>query len=96
LSGRKRNQAVQLSWNAANDGSQGSGIDSYNVYRNGALLGSTSSLSYSDRNFSTTSVNEYWVFAVDNVGHVSPTHGSVTYTYSGGSSKPGGGKGRKK
>ncbi len=94
LSGRKRNQVVHLSWNAASDGFQGSGVASYRVYRNGALLGSTTSLSYSDRNFSTTNANEYQVYAVDNVGHVSMTPGSATYMYSGDSSpKPGGGKG---
>ena len=96
LSGRKRNQAVQLTWKAANDGAQGSGIASYSVYRNGALLGSTANLNFSDKNFSTTAANEYDVYAIDQVGHVSATSGSVSYTYSGGSSKPGNGKGRKK
>ena len=93
LTGRKRNQAVQLSWNAASDGPQGSGVDFYKVYRNGTLISSNTSLSYSDRNFSTTSANEYQVFAVDTVGHVSATHGSVTYTHSGDSTKSGGGSG---
>jgi chitinase len=96
LSGKKRNQSVQLSWNAASDGSLGSGVASYQVYRNGALLGSTMSLSYSDRSFSTTTANDYQLYAVDHVGHVSQTPGSVTYTYSGGSSGPGRGKGNKK
>ncbi len=94
LSGKKRNQAVQLSWNPASDGSQGSGIASYTVYRNGVLLDSITSLSYSDRNFSTTSENDYQVYAVDQVGHVSNTSAQVTYLHSGGdSSGPGGGSG---
>ncbi len=94
VSGRKRNQAVQLSWNAASDGSQGSGVANYHVYRNGSLLGSSTSLSYSDRNFSTTSANDYQVYAEDQVGHVSATSGDVTYLHSGGdSSGPGGGNG---
>ena len=93
VSGKKRNQAVQLSWNAANDGVQGSGIASYTVYRNGTLLGSTTSLSYTDRNFSTTSANDYQVYSVDHVGHISATSGNVTYMHSGGSSQPGGGNG---
>ena len=51
-------------------------------------LGSTTSLNYKDGNFSTTSANLYEVYAVDQVGHISTTPGTVTYTASGG----GGGK----
>ena len=96
LTGKRRNRSVQLSWNQSTDGSGGTGVASYSVYRNGVTLGSTTNLNFKDSNFSTTNNNLYEVYAVDQVGHISGTPGSVTYTYSGGSSKPGGGKGRKK
>ena len=96
LSGKKRNQAVQLSWNAASDGAQGSGVASYSVYRNGTLIGTTFNLNFSDRNFSTTTTNNYDIYAVDLVGHTSTTPGTVSYTYSGGSTHPGNGKGKNK
>ncbi|MCA9472884.1 MAG: hypothetical protein MRJ96_05635 [Nitrospirales bacterium] len=94
LSGKKQNQTVQLTWDAASDGPQGSGIASYSVYRNGTLIGSASNLNFSDKNFSTTTDNHYDIYAVDQVGHVSTTPGTASYTYSGGSTKPGSGKGR--
>jgi hypothetical protein len=49
--------------------------------------------SLNDKIFSKTSPNNYEVYAVDKVGHISATSGSVTYTYSGDSTEPGGGKG---
>ncbi len=97
LTGKRRNQSVQLSWNQASDSPGGTGVASYSIYRNGELLSSTSNLNFKDANFSTTNENVYEVYAVDQVGHISSTPGSVTYSYGGGnSSKPGNGKGRKK
>jgi hypothetical protein len=96
LTGKRRNRSVQLSWNASSDGQGGTGVASYSVYRNGVLLGSTTNLNFKDADFSTTSANVYEVYAVDQVGHISEIPGSVTYNYSGGSSSPGGGKGKKK
>jgi len=95
LTGKRRNQSVQVSWSQASDVPGGTGVASYSVYRNGVLLGSTTSLNYKDSNFSTTVDNVYEVYAVDQVGHISATPGTVTYTYSGGGGN-GGGKGRKK
>ncbi len=93
LTGKGRNKSVQVSWNQASDGSGGTGVASYVVYRNGVRLGSTTSTNYKDSNFSTTIDNVYEVYAVDQVGHVSASPGTVTYTYSGGNNKPGGGNG---
>lgn len=84
LTGKRRNQSVQVSWSQASDGPGGTGVASYSLYRNGVLLGSTTSLNYKDGNFSTTSNNVYEVYAVDQVGHISTTPGTVTYTPSGG------------
>ncbi|MDH5563876.1 MAG: hypothetical protein OEY91_09690, partial [Nitrospirota bacterium] len=87
LTGKRRNRSVQVSWNQASDSSGGTGVASYSVYRNGVLLGSTTSLNYKDGNFSTTSDNVYEVYAVDQVGHISASPGTVTYTDSGGGGK---------
>jgi hypothetical protein len=94
----KGKESVKITWSQASDGGQGSGVVSYNVYRNGVALGSTSNLSYTDAGFPQTSSNDYEVYAVDAVGHVSSTPGTVVYTYSGGDrTKPGGkGNGRGK
>jgi hypothetical protein len=94
--GKGRNKSVQVSWTQASDGSGGTGVASYSVYRNGGLLGSTTSLNFKDSNFSTTVPNVYEVYAVDQVGHISATPGTVTYTYSGGGGTKGGGKEKKR
>ena len=96
LTGKGRRKAVQISWGQASDGSGGTGVASYSVYRNGVLVGSTTSLSFKDSNFSTTVSNTYDVYAIDQVGHRSSTAGTAVYTDGGGSSGPGGGKGKKK
>jgi hypothetical protein len=96
LNGKGKNKSVQVSWSQASDGSGGTGVVSYSVYRNGIMLGSTTSLNYKDSNFSTTVPNVYEVYAVDQVGHISATPGTVTYTYSGGGGTKGGGKVKKR
>ncbi|MDH5587119.1 MAG: hypothetical protein OEZ05_10860 [Nitrospirota bacterium] len=96
LTGKGRNKSVQVSWGQASDGSGGTGVSSYSVYRNGVLLGSTTSLSFKDSNYSTTVSNTYEVYAIDQVGHRSLTAGTAVYTDGGGSTGPGGGKGKKK
>ncbi len=95
LNGKGRNKSVQVSWNQASDGSGGTGVASYTVYRNGTMLGSTTSMNFKDLTFSTTVPNVYEIFAVDQVGHISTLPGTVTYTYSGGGGSKGG-KGKKK
>ncbi len=96
LTGKGRNQAVQLSWEQASDGSGGTGVAKYVIYRNQVMLGSTTGMNYKDSSFSTTVENLYEVFAVDQVGHPSSMPASTTYMYSGGGKKSGGGKGKKK
>jgi len=95
LNGKGRNKSVQVSWSQASDGSGGTGVASYSVYRNGVLLGSTTTTNYKDGNFLTTSDNVYEVYAVDQVGHISTTPGTTTYVSSGGGGgKPKGAKSR--
>ena len=96
LTGKGRNKSVQVAWGQASDGSGGTEVVSYSVYRNGVLLGSTTSLSFKDSTYSTTVSNTYDVYAIDQVGHRSSTAGTAVYTDGGGSSGSGGGKGKKK
>jgi len=96
LSGKGRNKAVQVAWGQASDGPGGTGVASYSLYRNTVFLGSTTSLNFKDRNYSTTVTNTYEVFATDQVGHMSLIPGTAAYTDGGGGSNPGGGKGKKK
>jgi len=96
LTGKGRNKSVQVAWGQASDGSGGTGVASYSVYRNGVLLSSTTSLSIKDNNYSTTVSNTYEVYSIDQVGHRSSTAGTAVYTDGGGSSGPGSGKGKKK
>ncbi|MCA9423334.1 MAG: hypothetical protein KC592_20110, partial [Nitrospira sp.] len=93
LSTSKGKAAVMLTWNPASDGAQGSGVVSYLVYRNGTALGSSPDLNFQDTGFSQTIANDYQVYAVDAVGHVSKTPGTVEFTYSGGNDTSTGGKG---
>ncbi len=59
---------VNLSWGAATDNS---GSVSYKIYRNGALLTSAASASYSDATTKTGVLYSYYVIAVDPSGNAS-------------------------
>jgi hypothetical protein len=87
----KGKQAVQLTWSQAVDAAGGTGVASYNLYRDNVLLGDATSTSFVDRNYSAGATNTYAVFSVDRVGHRSLTGSTTTFT--GGS--VGGPKGRK-
>jgi chitodextrinase len=60
--------AVTLSWNASSDNVA---VTSYNVYRNGTLLGSTSELSYTDNTLTECNEYTYSVSAFDAAGNES-------------------------
>jgi hypothetical protein len=87
LLGRKN--LITLGWPASSDGS--SGISAYRVFRNGALLATTSSTTYQDRN-ATSGTYDYTVVAVDGAGNVSAPGNVARITIA--SSSPGGGKRR--
>ncbi len=72
--------AVQLVWPQAVDSTGGTGIASYRVYRNGTLLGETTSTSIADRSATSGTAYTYTVHSVDWVGHVSLTPASTSFT----------------
>jgi hypothetical protein len=82
--------AVQLAWPQAVDSTGGTGVASYRAYRNGTLLGETTSTSIADRTATTGTSYTYTVHSVDRVGHVSLTPASTNFTLGTG----GGPKGR--
>jgi hypothetical protein len=71
-----RNGNVFLDWNASTD--SGSGIAYYNVYRNGVLLGKTTSLSFRDSGVSGTP--SYNVTAVDQAANESAMSNTAVVT----------------
>ena len=92
---------VALSWQPATDAL--SGVESYDVYRDGVMIGQTSGTSHQDSNTTSGASYVYTVVAIDRVGHQSAPSNALQLTVSsstrkggtdGGGSK-GGGKGRK-
>ena len=83
-----RRNVVSLSWPASSDA--GSGISAYRVFRNGALLATTTSRTQEDRNATLAGTYDYTVVAVDGAGNESGPGNVVRVTV--GSSTPGGGK----
>ena len=72
-------KGVKLTWSAASD-SGGSGVATYYVYRNGAKIGATTSLSYTDSTGTSGTTYTYTVTAVDGVGYESGNSNSATIT----------------
>ncbi len=60
--------ALRLRWTASTD-TGGSGIDGYDVYRDGALIGTTSALTYAVRGPATDARHEFTVVARDKAGN---------------------------
>ena len=54
---------IDLNWNGASD--SGSGLAGYSVFRNGTLVGSTTSIAYSDTGLSSNTLYTYTVSAFD-------------------------------
>ena len=82
---------IALAWKAATD--SGSGVKSYYIYRNAELIGTTTTLSYSDTSGVDGTLYAYGVTAVDQVGNESGLSNTVTITYA---AKSSGGKPRRK
>jgi hypothetical protein len=85
-----RKNVVDLSWPPSSDA--GSGISAYRVFRNGALLSTTTSTSHQDRTATTAGTYDYTIVAVDGAGNTSSPGNVVRITIA--SSTPGGGKKR--
>lgn len=83
---------IVLGWKASTD--SGSGVKSYYIYRNAALIGTTTTLSFTDTSGVDGALHTYGVTAVDQVGNESGLSNSVTITYV--ASSKGGGNKRKR
>lgn len=83
--------SVNLTWNASTDNAGGSGVAGYDVYRNGGLVGSSSSTGYTDSGLAAATAYTYRVRARDNAGNASAQSGQITATTS-----QGGGGGNKR
>ena len=60
--------SVSLSWNASSDDV---GVSGYSIYRSGTLLGSTSTISYTDNSLSTCGDYSYTITAYDDAANES-------------------------
>jgi chitodextrinase len=67
---------VDLSWTAASDPE--SGVDSYNIYRDGAIVGSNTTTTFSDTGLSGNTTYTYEVSAVNGAGTEGALSASVT------------------
>ncbi len=83
--------SVNLTWNASTDNAGGSGVAGYDIYRNGGLVGSSSSTGYTDSGLAAATAYTYRVRARDNAGNASAQSGQITATTS-----QGGGGGNKR
>lgn len=73
----KKVWTVKLAWNASTDNV---GIANYRIYRNGALLTTTTGNTYSDAAVKANMTYKYQVVAVDAAGNISPLSTSATVT----------------
>lgn len=69
--------SITLQWQASIDNTGGSGIAGYDVYRDGALVGATAALSYTDSALNPATSYTYSIRARDNAGNVSARSPSV-------------------
>jgi len=74
-------EAITLSWTAAEDAE--SGITSYNVYRDDAVVGSTGGTSYTDSGLQELTTYSYRISAVNGAGLEGAKSGAVTATTEG-------------
>ena len=70
---------INLSWSGSTDAG-GSGLAGYRVYRNGSLIASTASTSYSDTGLAPSTSYSYSVTAYDNAGNTSGQSNSAGAT----------------
>ncbi|MEV6164585.1 glycoside hydrolase family 48 protein [Streptomyces sp. NPDC052052] len=78
--------SVSLSWSAATDDVA---VTGYDVYRNGALAGSATALTFTDQGLAAATEYSYAVAARDASGNTSPLSGAVSATTKSGGSGSG-------
>ncbi|MCH8098723.1 MAG: hypothetical protein IID53_16845 [Proteobacteria bacterium] len=86
--------SVRISWSAAADVEPGSGVVSYRVWRDGAAVGVTSNLNYTDGAAPVDGTYVYTVTAIDRAGYESPPSADAAYPPAGGGKGKGKGKGK--
>ena len=77
LAGTPSSNSVSLNWSASTDNAGGSGVAGYDVYRNGVLVGSPTSTSYTDTGLAASTSYTYTVRARDNAGNASAQSTSI-------------------
>ncbi len=70
--------SVALSWGASTDNEGGSGLDGYEIYRNGVLLIQVEGLSHVDTGLTSGTDYSYYVMAIDEMDNRSPASNTVT------------------
>jgi chitodextrinase len=70
---------VNLAWSGSTDAG-GSGLHGYQIYRDSALVATTTNTSYSDTALSPSTTYAYYVVAYDNAGNQSMPSNQVTVT----------------
>jgi chitodextrinase len=70
-------RSVALTWNASNDNTA---VTGYHVYRNGALIGDATGLSYTNTGLTANTAYVYTVKAFDRAGNTSAASNALTVT----------------
>jgi chitodextrinase len=70
--------SISLAWNASTDNTGGSGLAGYHVYRNGTLIASPSTNSYTDSGLTASTSYSYSVSAYDKAANGSVASGAVS------------------
>ncbi|SDY77573.1 Chitinase [Lysobacter sp. yr284] len=76
--------SINLSWSASTDNAGGSGVAGYDVYRNGALVGSPTGTSFSNTGLAASTAYTFRVRARDNAGNASAQGAQISATTSDG------------
>jgi chitodextrinase len=71
---------IDLSWSPSTDNSNGVGVSSYFVFRNGSRIANTTNITYSDTNRTPNTTYTYTVIAVDGDGNESAQSSAVSAT----------------
>jgi hypothetical protein len=80
----RNGKQIQLTWGAAADNV---GVVGYRIWRDGAMIGTSTTTNWADQAISARATYSYWVVAYDAAGNVSPASNSVTVVVGGGSGR---------
>jgi len=80
--------SISLRWNASSDNVGGSGIAGYDIYRNGAIAGSTTATSYTDSGLAAATGYSYAVRARDKAGNASAQSAALVAATTAGGATP--------